>query len=98
MAFVRLVCLRPRLGALYKFRRHTYFGRTLHYNTLGNIQDICHRATTGPPAYAHTHVHEHSHERSHALTHRQTFTHARSHARSHSRMQTDICALYKSAN
>jgi len=70
MAFVRLVCLRPRLGALYKFRRHTYFGRTLHFNTLGNIQDICHRATTGRPAYAHTHIHA----RSNALTHRQTST------------------------
>src|SRR6218665_1853 len=48
MAFVRIVCLRPRLGVLCKFCRpswHAYIGRTLHYNTIGKIHDICHRAS-----------------------------------------------------
>src|SRR6218665_504439 len=56
MAFVQLVYLRPRLGVLYKYRRsswHTYIERTLHYNTLGKIQDICHQA---PAVSLHTHT------------------------------------------
>src|SRR6218665_1593363 len=45
MAFVQLVCL--RLGVLYKFRRHTYIGRTSH---LGKSQDW------RPPLHTHTHA------------------------------------------
>src|SRR6218665_786053 len=101
MAFVQLVCLRPSLGGvLYKFRGsiwHTYIGRTLHYNTLGKIQDICHRATAS--AYAHAHIHAPSHARTHTQAdihaRRQTSTHALTHAvsmhlRVHARRQTSV--------
>src|SRR6218665_3245421 len=99
MALFQLVCLRPSLEVLYKFHRsswHTYIGRTLHYNTLGKIQDICHRATA--PAYARTHARTHNHTYTHADIHALTLArthacrHPRTHARTHTRTQTDICA------
>src|SRR6218665_2416786 len=91
MAFVQLVCLRPRLGVLYKFQTsswRTNIGRTLHYNTLGKIQDICHRLTAVPCIRTHSHprtfARTHSHPRTHAYTHAQACRHPRTHA--------DICA------
>src|SRR6218665_3493060 len=97
MAFVQLVCLRPRLGVLYKFHRsswHAYIGRTLLYNTLGKIQYICHRATSVPCIRTHSHprtfARTHSHPRTHAYTHARTHRHADIHAR------TQITVLYMS--
>src|SRR6218665_1444047 len=95
MAFVQLVCLRPRLGVLYKFHRsswHAYIGRTLHYNTLGKIQDICHRATAVPCIRTHSHPRTlgHTRPRTHAHACRHPRTHARTlspciHPRTHAR-------------
>src|SRR6218665_110523 len=101
-AFVQLVCLRPSLGVLYKFRRSSWhrlyiLGEALSLNlTLGKIQDICHRNRRRPPSPC---------IRTHARTHPRPLSpciHAYTHARclsasTHARRQT-FCALYKSAN
>src|SRR6218665_3568238 len=87
MAFVQLVCLRPRLGVLYKFRRpswHTYIGRSAIPEPYSRKNPrYLSPSDRRLPAYAHMHVH--------ARTHTSTHAHVTTHTRTHIHADRHLC-------